>query len=335
MIYGGRFRLLYKTFLINYKNMKTTLERIFEGLFNNERTTSERLVKYADDQISKTEANNPAAVYDVIITETKTKSTTLQTILNTAQNSQATGKGGTVEKNQARKDCELFLSRGEGLIKYHYAEGSPIYIEFYPNGISAFIRASDPEFKTMMNVFVEKANDYKVKLGNDFAAEATAKNQAFIASADDHTNDNTNISTSRSNEQIAHDELALQLTKNVLTIALQNLGNVNAVKTYFNTSLLYAAYHQQTFNLSLPSNQVQTPVEKHFTANAEITITASQIVEISLSNTKDLMQKNKITINPNEQTTIKLVDFNVELNTHPFLVIKNIGSDIAAVKVEL
>jgi len=121
----------------------------------------------------------------------------------------------------------------------------------------------------------------------------------------------------------------------VLTIALQNLGNVNAVKTYFNTSLLYAAYHQQTFNLSLPSNQVQTPVEKHFTANAEITITASQIVEISLSNTKDLMQKNKITINPNEQTTIKLVDFNVELNTHPFLVIKNIGSDIAAVKVEL
>jgi len=154
MIYGGRFRLLYKTFLINYKNMKTTLERIFEGLFNNERTTSERLVKYADDQISKTEANNPAAVYDVIITETKTKSTTLQTILNTAQNSQATGKGGTVEKNQARKDCELFLSRGEGLIKYHYAEGSPIYIEFYPNGISAFIRASDPEFKTMMNVFV-------------------------------------------------------------------------------------------------------------------------------------------------------------------------------------
>lgn len=315
--------------------MMNTLERIFDGMFNSKNITSERLVKCADDHTSKTEANNPAGVYTAIITETRTKSNALQSILNTSENSQSTGKGGTVEKNQARKDCEAFISKGEGLIKYHYEERSPVYIEFFPNGITGYTKASDPEFKTMMNVFVEKANDYKVKLGADFATEAAAKNSAFNASASDHIADNANISTARSNKEIAHDELAMQLTKNILTIALQNLGNVNAMKTYFNTSLLYAPYRQQTWNLNLKTNEVQTPIDKQFAANAEIDITTNQTLEVSLSNVKDQLQKNKLTLNANEQTTIKLTDFNVDLNTHPFLVIKNLGAADAVVKVEL
>jgi hypothetical protein len=293
------------------------------------------LVLFGDDQVAKTEANNPADVYSIIINETKTKNINLQNILDNSLNSRATGKGGTIDKNDARKNCELFVSNGEGLIKYRFGEGSSIYVEFYPSGVTGFLRASEPEFKTMMNVFATKANDYKIKLGNDFAIEATAKNKAYINSFSDHVVDNSNISTTRSDQEIAHDELAMQLTKNVLTIALQNLGNVAAVSKYFNTSLLFGAHHQHVFNITLLSNEVQTPIEKQFVANAEFTIKATQTVEIGLSNVKNEMQKNSIIINPNQQTTIKVADFNVDLATYHFVVIKNTSSDIADVKIEI
>lgn len=318
-----------------YTLMMVTIERIFTGLFNNKNITTERLVKYGEDQVSKTETNNPAGIYTVIINETKAKIDNVQGNLDNAQISHATGKGGTVEKNETRKECEAFVSNGEGLIKYHFNEGSPIYIEFFPNGLSNFTNASDTEFVTLMNAFVTTAKKYDVKLGVAFGNDADTKTKAFINSAKDHTQDNSNISTARSNEKVAHAELAMQLTKNVLTIALNNLGNVDVVKTYFNLSLLYGAYHQQTFNLTLKSNEVQTPIDKQFAADAEITVTANQTVEVSLSNNKDVMQKNFMTIMPNEPTTIKLSEFNDDLATHHFIVIKNNSAADATVKVEL
>src|SRR6478609_5864516 len=136
------------------------IDKIFEGLFNSNKITPERLLTFSIDSVSKTTANNPAGVYDDILTESNAKITALQTALNSKMGNKATGKGGTIDKNAVRADCTAFISQSEGLIKYHYAVTSGVYKEFYPQGIDGFRTATDADFKTRLNVYAEKALKY-------------------------------------------------------------------------------------------------------------------------------------------------------------------------------
>ena len=115
-------------------------------------------------------------------------------------------------------------------------------------------------------------------------------------------------------------------------------ANADSCKTLFDFSLLYPVHHQHIYNETLAGNAIVTVVKHKFGATAQIkvTTTTDTKVLVYLSTAKDLMDSTAIDVAGNSSRTIDSSEFEVDIDTHRFVVIQNTESiTTAEVKVEI
>ena len=246
------------------------LSELFEDFFNDLKITNDRMVTYAEDQETRLTDNNPANVYDDIIADTNTKAVALKDILVSRTSDTNTRIGSTTSKDEAKKDLIDYISRKEGLVKSTFGKGSAQYKEFFPQGLTGIRKATEEQFDTMTRVITEKAEKYETQLGSTFKSEVTALFNTWHTAYTTQNEDSVSADNAGTEEAEEATTLRLQLTKNALFIAYNNVGDPEAFDTYFDMNKLFAQKRTHIYKGEAPAGSTTQVHELEYSAGKNL-----------------------------------------------------------------
>ena len=220
---------------------------LFTDFFNKPIITNERLGTFALDHIARVVANNPGGVFAGIIASTQTATEALGAAYVQKDATMGDQKGSTSTKNLARKAFSAYISQQEGTIRGKFGKTSEAYIQFFPNGLSAFNKATDTGYGLLVQNIVNRATQYVADLGVPFKDAVTELADKYLNAEESQTTEKGDVSSTIGVMLTERTDLTKQLTINALTIALQFPLDTEKANIYFNTSLLFAQKRKRIY----------------------------------------------------------------------------------------
>lgn len=218
------------------------LLKYFRILFLSSKISRERLKDFTENHILNLTAHNPGGIFTAILTAVTTAYNNYYGDMSSEAVNLAVQEGTTVAMNESRKALENQLSDNEKLVAYTYRNNKNTYEEFYPLGLTEYNDADLGTFDTITerykNVLASHAGDFTA----GFVTDYNTARALFKTSRQAQQTAMSNVANERSDMNTTRPALALQLTTNLLTIALQYVGDESKCDVYFDQSILNAAF---------------------------------------------------------------------------------------------
>lgn len=225
-------------------NVMIELVKYFRILFLSPKISRERLRDFCRDHLQRLTANNPGGVFTPIITALTTAYNAYNADLTAYLTKTAQKEGRTLDADNKRNALLKNISDNEKLVAFTYKDNMPVYEEFYPLGITEYTRSSVSELATLgeryLNILTVHAADFSAP----FITAYTNLYNAYVAALNENSSVRSGVDTERSDLASSKEALALQMTKNLLTIALQYAGNESKADVYFDQSILNVAFRE-------------------------------------------------------------------------------------------
>lgn len=134
------------------------------------------------------------------------------------------------------------LSRAEGSIRGAFGEKSAEYQEFFPRGLTEYSKANLANLRPLLDRFVAAANvdGRAAQLPADFAAKFAQLGAQFDHTRKAQLAKKEAVGSGKVGTKEARQALIAQLHRNVLAIALENIGNPKAGLALFDAAQLKA-----------------------------------------------------------------------------------------------
>ena len=234
------------------------LIKYFRTLFLSPKLSRERLKAFCEDHIQRLTANNPGGIFTTILTNITAAYNAFFGDLSSYSLNLAVKEGKTIALKESRDGLEKNISENEKLVAYTYRNDLATYEEFYPLGVSEYYNADYPTLATITerykNVLTLHIADFPPAFATDFNAAASA----FVLNLQDSQTAKANVSAEISDMATTKPALAKQLTTNLLTIALQYVGNESKADVYFDQAILDAAFRESEKKVSADINPAET-----------------------------------------------------------------------------
>ena len=214
------------------------LEIMFKNHFDTDKISDNNLRKFAEDQIQRMISNNPGGIYNQLITNTTAAYNGYFGSITNEDTKTAIKEGATIGMNTAMKAFQDAASQKEGTIRGNYGAKSATYQEFYPHGITEYTKANLGNVNTLMDRMVKAATAHAADLGAPFVTLFTNLQNDFVTLRTAQLKLIGEVAGKKDATVTTRDTVELQICKNVLLIASNNVGNLEAVNTYFNQSII-------------------------------------------------------------------------------------------------
>lgn len=214
------------------------LTRYFKIQFVTLEVSRERLKNFTIDHIQRLTSSNPGGIFTSILTDITTVYTAYYGDIEDEDLAQAVLQSYTLGLDDSRKALVDFISRAEGIISFTWGKTSMEYEQFYPHGVSEYSQSTLPELQTYSQRFVSVATTYSASLPASFVSDVTTLRNTFINNRNAQLGQKGTVADERSQLTGTRSALCLQLTKNLLTIALHYLGDETKATVYFDQSLI-------------------------------------------------------------------------------------------------
>ncbi len=214
------------------------LERFFEIQFDDPNINRQQLRKFTEDHLKRLAQNNTKNLYDLLLSETQEAYETYFGFLNDTDVSNALQQSRTKSMENVRSQFSALLSRRKGLITNSYTEDSPEYQEFFPHGLTEYSTASLESIETLMNRIINAATAHATDLGGNLALEFSKIKDSFLVARGEQLAQKGAASKASESTDESRNALEIQLTKNLLSIALNNIGKPDAAGLYFDKSII-------------------------------------------------------------------------------------------------
>jgi len=214
------------------------IQRLVNDLFDTDRLNDNKLGAYTADHLIKISNLNPGGIYDVIVADTSNKYQAYYGNLVSEATKKAVREGLSQSMNENLSLLLEKISKIGKLVDYKFSDNQEIYQQFFPLGVAEYYDANLTNINTKLDRLKTAATAH---LNVDFASDVTQLNTAitaFISSRNAQLNafsEEENLSTNR---RETRKNLTLQLTFNILTIAANNIENVDRFNNYFNAQYL-------------------------------------------------------------------------------------------------
>jgi hypothetical protein len=216
------------------------LKAYFIDPFDSVKNSDAELFSFATDHLDRLTAANTNGALSGMLTATRTalEAFTGATQREDTASNQRTGITGTM--TEAKKAFADFASRKEGVIRDALggSKTAPGYLEFYPQGVSEYRNASLETIEALMERFCLTAERRARLVGTAFGPEARTLKAAFVAARTAQLSKKGTVSAEKSAARAARQALTLQLTRNLLEIAGQNIGHPERLTIYFDPARL-------------------------------------------------------------------------------------------------
>lgn len=211
------------------------LSSYFEVQFTQEHISTEKLKVFAEDHLRKLALAGEQLIFNELLYETRTAY--LQCYPNEAD--AAISHADQEDRRRLLfhyKQALLQEMRNLfGFINYKFHQQPEVIRLFYPAGPQAFETFHESSFETVLQQFSEALKLYRPHFLPVDIAEFELLRDTYL---DHQRRGNSGWQSPLLQADQARQHLCRQLTKNLLSIAINNLGNKEAVASYFDPLLL-------------------------------------------------------------------------------------------------
>lgn len=291
--------------------------------FDTDRISDDNMKKLAETTWQRLMANNPGNIYDQLITDTATAYTDYYGSVTDEDVKTAIKEGSTVAMNGALKTFKATVSQKEGIIRGTYGADSPTYQEFFPHGISEYSNATLANAQTLYDRMVTAATAHVAELTAAFVTLFTNLKTDFVAKRDAQLLLIGGVKGLKKATAINRDVLEKQMMTNLLTVALNNIGNPDAIDIYFDQSFLKPA-SQKTFSGKVGAGKLVNVDSRKYSIEQVITLynEGDTALSFGLSETKDAASLIQLKIAPHTERKIKASELG-DVNICKFLNVTN------------
>ncbi len=222
-------------------------ERFFSDLFLGPRIIDARLQVFLRLVIASLTADNLDGTFTALIASLTTAYTSYFGNFETKNLTIAERIGKT---RGLEIECKLFadtVRRKHSTIEAVYAEGSAVYLEFFPHGLTEISILTRTNIQVISHRFATKATEYKMTLGGQSFADLfngleTAINTALGA----QDTKKSNVSSITTDLIVSRQPVEDQLMKAMFTVGAKFWPNQTICRSYFDFSVLYGKKNSQS-----------------------------------------------------------------------------------------
>lgn len=249
------------------------LNVFFKSHFDTQFISDDNLRKFADIHLQRLTANNPGAIYTPLITALGTAYTNYFGAIGDEAVKIAVREGSTIVLMAEIAKFKHDVSQKEGTVRGLYGVDSGTYQEFFPQGVTAYTNADLTNIHTFTQLMMDAATAHAADVGPAFVTLFTDYHTNILAYRQAQLALMGEVEGKRDVTETTRNVIEVQLMKNVLIIASNNVGNFSAVDTYFDQSFIQrGGPDSEEFDVNVLIGETKNIVERTFTANVEITI---------------------------------------------------------------
>jgi hypothetical protein len=212
--------------------------RLVKDIFDDLSLSDIRLQPYTNDHLIRLGNNNPGGIYSQLITDTTLAYTGFYGKLTEQDTKEAISEGLTITSTNAKAAVLVLLSTQRDLVAYKFGAQSTIYQEFFPQGVDEYHQARMDVLPRLLERYVGAATTH---LTADFPAEVTqisGLTTAYTNARNAQLGIFSETDAVRTGRRETRKVLTLQLTKNLLTLAIDFLDNPDRFDDYYNAEML-------------------------------------------------------------------------------------------------
>lgn len=135
----------------------------------------------------------------------------------------------------------LFIStiqRKEGTIRSEFGKDTPKYQEFFPFGLNEYNETNLVNIETLMNRFINACNNNNAQLPVNFVDQFITIRNDFVTARNLQLDAISDVANLKNDTSANRDALEVQLMKNLLIVASNNIGHPERIKRFFNQTIL-------------------------------------------------------------------------------------------------
>ena len=251
------------------------LERLVNDIFEDEKLYDYNLRSFTEDHLIRLSlpANNPGGIYAPVIASTTTKYSNFFGKITNEITKKAISEGLTASMDAAKTAALAETSLFEKLVTYKFSANIGIYDQFYPQGLSEYHNATIGQLTSLFARLLNAANTNMLVSNPVEVGLLQTKIDAFINARIAQEIAFAEVDNLQTGRREDRQLLTLQLTTNMLTIALNNLLNPDNFNNYYNPS--YLPLTEGSLNISgiINANAIATAVnEGIITSSSNITV---------------------------------------------------------------
>jgi hypothetical protein len=214
------------------------LESLFKNIFEGNRISDDKLNKFAQIHLERLSANNEDGMFSgVLVGLTEAYEAYFGGISHELLHS-GVQKSLTKATDTLIANFKATVSRHEGTIRGKYDVGSPVYLEFFPQGLTQFSTATKTNIEVIMDKFNATVAKYQADLGEDLVKQFTDFQKNYKATRKAQLGTFGHVSVTKVGTAESRTRLEMQLLASIHTIALAFPGNVPKCMSYFDQSVI-------------------------------------------------------------------------------------------------
>ena len=214
------------------------LSRFFENQFDARIISDDRLRSFTADHIQRMIANNTDGRYDPLIEPTKTFYDAYFNAIQTEDVRLTEKQAMTLTKDVNKTNFVKAIRQKEGIIRGTWGKQSPEYREFFPRGVAEYTRCTLANAENLMARIVNLSDKYKDVLGQAFVDLFTQLQNAFVTAREQQLQKSGKVSDLKQTTRGNREALTNQLTKNLLSLAIDSIGEPQRVTDFFDQRIL-------------------------------------------------------------------------------------------------
>ena len=220
------------------------LENYFEPPFESIKVGKEKITEFFDDHANALiQQSSGNATLAALVTPTNTALSDLKLSLGDTSVNVAEQKSKTLTVDQC---IDLFVSKAkefEASVRDKFGKLSPVYQEFYPQGMKPFNNISKASIESLMIQIKSAFFNHKVELGEAKSDELQNIYDIYVHARGSQEQKKSETKGSRLSWDDSFEAMKRQAFVNLLTIASIYPGEPERAKLFFNQSIITPKMH--------------------------------------------------------------------------------------------
>ena len=222
-------------------------DRFFSDMFDSSRIIDARLQVFLRMVIASLTADNVDGAFTALIASLTTAYTSYFGNFETKNLTIAERIGKTRGLDIESKLFADTVRRKYSAIESVYAEGTAVYLEFFPYGLTEIGNLTRTNIQSISHRFATKATEYKTTLGGQpFADLFTELETAITTALGAQDKKKSNVNAITSDLIVSRQPVEDQLMKAMFTVGATFWPNQATCRSYFDFSVLYGKNNSQS-----------------------------------------------------------------------------------------
>jgi len=213
------------------------LRRFFEVIFDTPEISDDKMRSFSEDHIGRIAANNTANQYDTMLNDTEAAHTANFGAIDSEATLFALQQSRTVSANNAMDAFKKAVSQQEGAVRSKFNKDTPEYQEFFPLGLTEYQQANKSTIESLMTRILNAFTAHSADLGAVLVTQFTALRNNYLIARGEQIQKKGEVTASKSVTQTTRNVLEKQLQENLLTLAIEFMGNPDRGMDFFDQSI--------------------------------------------------------------------------------------------------